>query len=88
MSLNTAHRLDGHPASSTVVHNAREWVAAHTVVDGPRGFSGRVPGVGESRRAEYALLRWPGRNAAAAIFQWLTGASDRLNRDAAFPPVC
>jgi uncharacterized protein YecE (DUF72 family) len=54
---------------------------AHTVVDGPQGFSNSVPAVWEATHPRYALLRLHGRNAKTWNIKGATSASDRFNYD-------
>ena len=59
----------------------RELVVAHTVVDGPQGFSNSVPAVWETTHPRYALLRLHGRNSKTWNVKGATSASDRFNYD-------
>lgn len=59
----------------------REMGAAHTVVDGPRGFSNSVPAVWEATHPRFALLRLHGRNSKTWNIKGATSASDRFNYD-------
>jgi uncharacterized protein YecE (DUF72 family) len=54
---------------------------AHTVVDGPQGFSNSVPALWEATHPRYALLRLHGRNTATWNLKGQTSASDRFNYD-------
>ena len=55
--------------------------AAHTVVDGPQGFSNSVPQVWAVTHPRYALLRLHGRNRDTWNVKGQTSASDRFNYD-------
>ena len=55
--------------------------AAHTVVDGPQGFSNSVPAVWEATSERFALVRLHGRNAKTWNIRGATSASDRFNYD-------
>ena len=55
--------------------------AAHTVVDGPQGFSNSVPALWEATHPRYALVRLHGRNTATWNVKGQTSASDRFNYD-------
>jgi len=59
----------------------REMGVAHTVVDGPQGFSNSVPAVWEATHPRYALLRLHGRNTRTWNMKGATTASDRFNYD-------
>ncbi len=59
----------------------RETGVAHTVVDGPQGFSNSVPALWEATHPRYALLRLHGRNTATWNVKGQTSASDRFNYD-------
>ena len=59
----------------------RELGVAHTVVDGPQGFSNSVPALWEATHPRYALLRLHGRNSATWNVKGQTSASDRFNYD-------
>ena len=59
----------------------REMGVAHTVVDGPQGFSNSVPALWEATHPRYALLRLHGRNSATWNVRGQTSASDRFNYD-------
>ena len=59
----------------------RELGVAHTIVDGPQGFSNSVPAVWEITHPRYALLRLHGRNTATWNVKGQTSASDRFNYD-------
>ncbi len=59
----------------------RELGVAHTVVDGPQGFSNSVPALWEVTHPRYALLRLHGRNRATWNVKGQTSASDRFNYD-------
>ncbi|MEO7115328.1 MAG: DUF72 domain-containing protein [Caldimonas sp.] len=59
----------------------RELGAAHTVVDGPQGFSNSVPAVWEATHPRFALLRLHGRNSKTWNIRGATSASDRFNYD-------
>ena len=59
----------------------RELGVAHTVVDGPQGFSNSVPALWEVTHPRYALLRLHGRNSATWNVKGQTSASDRFNYD-------
>jgi uncharacterized protein YecE (DUF72 family) len=55
--------------------------AAHTVVDGPSGFSNSVPAVWEATTERFALVRLHGRNARTWNIRGAVSASDRFNYD-------
>ena len=55
--------------------------AAHTVVDGPTGFSNSVPPVWRATSERFALVRLHGRNAKTWNIRGATSASDRFNYD-------
>ena len=59
----------------------RELGVAHTVVDGPQGFSNSVPDLWEVTHPRYALLRLHGRNRGTWNVKGQTSASDRFNYD-------
>jgi uncharacterized protein YecE (DUF72 family) len=59
----------------------REMGVAHTVVDGPQGFSNSVPAIWEATHPRYALLRLHGRNTRTWNVKGATSASDRFNYD-------
>ena len=59
----------------------REMGVAHTVVDGPQGFSNSVPAVWEATHPRYVLLRLHGRNTRTWNTKGATTASDRFNYD-------
>ncbi len=59
----------------------REMGVAHTVVDGPQGFSNSVPAVWEATHPRIALLRLHGRNSKTWNIKGATSASDRFNYD-------
>ena len=59
----------------------REMGVAHTVVDGPQGFSNSVPAVWEATHRRFALLRLHGRNTKTWNIKGATSASDRFNYD-------
>jgi uncharacterized protein YecE (DUF72 family) len=59
----------------------RELGVAHTVVDGPQGFSNSVPALWEVTHPRYALLRLHGRNRGTWSVKGQTSASDRFNYD-------
>ncbi len=59
----------------------REMGVAHTVVDGPQGFSNSVPALWETTHPRYALLRLHGRNTATWNVKGQSSASDRFNYD-------
>jgi len=59
----------------------RELGVAHTVVDGPQGFSNSVPALWEVTHPRYALLRLHGRNRGTWNVKGQTSASDRFNYD-------
>ena len=59
----------------------REMGVAHTVVDGPQGFTNSVPALWEATQPRYALVRLHGRNRATWNVRGQTSASDRFNYD-------
>jgi len=59
----------------------RELAVAHTVVDGPQGFSNSVPAVWEATHPRFALVRLHGRNSKTWNIKGATSASDRFNYD-------
>ena len=59
----------------------RELQVAHTVVDGPQGFSNSVPALWEATHPRYALVRLHGRNRGTWNVKGQTAASDRFNYD-------
>jgi uncharacterized protein YecE (DUF72 family) len=59
----------------------RELALAHTVVDGPQGFTNSVPAIWEATQSRYALVRLHGRNARTWNIRGATSASDRFNYD-------
>ncbi|MGZ5184585.1 MAG: DUF72 domain-containing protein [Caldimonas sp.] len=59
----------------------RELGVAHTVVDGPQGFSNSVPAIWEATHPRYALVRLHGRNRSTWNVKGQTSASDRFNYD-------
>jgi uncharacterized protein YecE (DUF72 family) len=59
----------------------RELSLAHTVVDGPQGFTNSVPALWEATHPRYALVRLHGRNARTWNIRGATSASDRFNYD-------
>ena len=59
----------------------RELGVAHTVVDGPQGFSNSVPALWEVTHPHYALVRLHGRNRDTWNVKGQTSASDRFNYD-------
>ena len=71
----------GASAAAETLAFLRELGVAHTVVDGPQGFSNSVPAVWEATHPRYALLRLHGRNARTWNIRGATSASDRFNYD-------
>jgi uncharacterized protein YecE (DUF72 family) len=65
-SVEFRHRawFDGDAATASTLAFLRELNAVHTVVDAPQGFIDTVPAVWETTRADLALVRMHGRNAA------------------------
>ncbi len=59
----------------------RELGAAHTVVDGPQGYTNSVPAVWAVTHPRHALLRLHGRNHDTWNVKGQTTASDRFNYD-------
>ena len=70
----------GAEAAATILF-LRELGAAHTVVDGPQGFSNSVPALWEATHPKFALVRLHGRNSATWNVRGQTSASDRFNYD-------
>jgi uncharacterized protein YecE (DUF72 family) len=83
LSVEFRHRSWFAGADETVATIAflRELGVAHTVVDGPQGFSNSVPAVWEATHSRYALLRLHGRNSKTWNVRGATSASDRFNYD-------
>ena len=73
--------FDGDERTVQTIAFLRELGVAHTVVDGPQGFSNSVPAVWEVTHPRYALLRLHGRNNATWNIKGQTSASDRFNYD-------
>ena len=73
--------FDGDARIAETIGFLRELGVAHTVVDGPQGFSNSVPAVWEATHPRYALLRLHGRNRATWNMKGQTAASDRFNYD-------
>ena len=59
----------------------RELGLAHTVVDGPQGFTNSVPALWEATHPRFALVRLHGRNTRTWNIRGATSASDRFNYD-------
>ena len=73
--------FEGAAAQRETLRFLRELGVAHTVVDGPQGFSNSVPALWEVTHPHYALLRLHGRNRATWNVKGQTAASDRFNYD-------
>ncbi len=73
--------FDGAERRASTLALLRELGVAHTVVDGPQGFSNSVPALWEATQPRYALVRLHGRNAATWNAKGQTSASDRFNYD-------
>ena len=69
------------PRAASTLDFLRELGAAHTVVDGPQGFSNSVPALWEATHPRFALVRLHGRNSATWNVRGQTSASDRFNYD-------
>ena len=82
LSVEFRHRswFAGAEAAATILF-LRELGAAHTVVDGPQGFSNSVPALWEATHPRFALVRLHGRNSATWNVRGQTSASDRFNYD-------
>ena len=72
--------FEGPHAAATLAF-LRSLDAAHTVVDGPQGFSNSVPALWEATTPRHALLRLHGRNTLTWNVKGQTSASDRFNYD-------
>lgn len=73
--------FDGEERRQATLAFLRELGVAHTVVDGPQGFSNSVPALWEVTHPRFALLRLHGRNTATWNVEGQTAASDRFNYD-------
>jgi uncharacterized protein YecE (DUF72 family) len=73
--------FDGAARQRETLDTLRGLGVAHTVVDGPQGFSNSVPALWEATHPRFALLRLHGRNAATWNVKGSTSASDRFNYD-------
>ena len=73
--------FDGTDRQQATLAFLRGLGVAHTVVDGPQGFSNSVPALWEATHPRYALLRLHGRNTATWNVTGQTSASDRFNYD-------
>ena len=83
LSVEFRHRswFQGADATRATIAFLRELAVAHTVVDGPQGFSNSVPAVWEATHPRFALLRLHGRNSKTWNIRGATSASDRFNYD-------
>lgn len=83
LSVEFRHRswFAGAEESRATIDFLRELKVAHTVVDGPQGFSNSVPAVWEATHPRFALLRLHGRNSKTWNIKGATSASDRFNYD-------
>ncbi|MEO6895905.1 MAG: DUF72 domain-containing protein, partial [Caldimonas sp.] len=83
LSVEFRHRswFAGVEESRATIDFLRELKVAHTVVDGPQGFSNSVPAVWETTHPRFALLRLHGRNSKTWNIKGATSASDRFNYD-------
>ncbi len=73
--------FDGAARQRETLDALRGLGVAHTVVDGPQGFSNSVPALWEATHPRFALLRLHGRNAATWNVKGSTSASERFNYD-------
>jgi uncharacterized protein YecE (DUF72 family) len=73
--------FEGKAQQQETIAFLRQLGVAHTVVDGPQGFSNSVPALWEATHPRYALLRLHGRNRATWNVKGQTSASDRFNYD-------
>ncbi len=73
--------FDGTERQRATLAFLRELGVAHTVVDGPQGFTNSVPALWEATHPRHALLRLHGRNTATWNVKGQTSASDRFNYD-------
>ena len=73
--------FDGAAQQRETLRLLRELGVAHTVVDGPQGFSNSVPALWEVTHPRYALVRLHGRNRDTWNVKGKTSASDRFNYD-------
>jgi len=73
--------FEGEAQQRQTIAFLRELGVAHTVVDGPQGFSNSVPALWETTHPRYALLRLHGRNRGTWNVKGQTAASDRFNYD-------
>ena len=73
--------FDGEAHQQATLAFLRELGVAHTVVDGPQGFSNSVPATWEATHPRFALVRLHGRNTATWNVKGQTSASDRFNYD-------
>ena len=71
--------FDGEARQQATLAFLREMAVAHTVVDGPQGFSNSVPALWEATHPRYALVRLHGHNRATWNVKGQTSASDRFN---------
>ncbi len=83
LSVEFRHRswFAGADETRSTIAFLRELGVAHTVVDGPQGFSNSVPAVWEATHPRFALLRLHGRNSKTWNIRGATSASDRFNYD-------
>ncbi len=83
LSVEFRHRswFAGAAETDATIAFLREMGVAHTVVDGPQGFSNSVPAVWEATHPRFALLRLHGRNSKTWNVKGATSASDRFNYD-------
>jgi len=73
--------FDGDERQGETLAFLRQLGVAHTVVDGPQGFSNSVPATWEATHPRVALVRLHGRNTATWNVKGQTSASDRFNYD-------
>ena len=73
--------FDGSACRQATIAFLRELGVAHTVVDGPQGFSNSVPAIWETTHPRVALVRLHGRNRGTWNVRGQTSASDRFNYD-------
>ncbi|HEY8708318.1 MAG TPA: DUF72 domain-containing protein [Burkholderiaceae bacterium] len=88
LSVEFRHKswFEGEHAASTLAFE-RELGVAHTVVDGPQGYTNSVPALWEATQPAFALLRLHGRNTETWNAKGAGAASDRFNYDYSEPEL-
>jgi uncharacterized protein YecE (DUF72 family) len=83
LSVEFRHKswFDGVDRQRETISFLRDMGVAHTVVDGPQGFSNSVPALWEATHPRFALLRLHGRNSSTWNVKGARDSSERFNYD-------